>query len=107
LCQTFHFPILLSDNPNTEGSWNCTVWQALFGVLLGAVVLGLFALWGHLKRCHGSTSQTVGGTFELSTACNNKGHYAQSEGSMDDESQVESEGTNGLGWDKVMPLQAL
>lgn len=98
----------VKDNLNTEGRCNCTVWQALFGGLLGAVLLGFLALWGRIKLCHHNTSQTVDGSCELPTAHNNKGHYAQGEDAVDEKSQVESEGTNGLGWDDepVMP-QAL
>lgn len=66
--------------------------------MLGAVVLGLFAIWRRIKLCHHSTSQTVDGSFELSTTHNNKGHYVQSEDAVDENSQVDSEGTNGLDW---------
>ena len=112
IVSNFSFFIVLSDNLNREGSCNGTDWQTWFWVLLSvvvlgllvAVVLGLLAKWGRIKLCHHGTFQTGVGSFELSTAHNNKGHYARSEDAMDEGSQVESEGTNGLGWDdEVMP----
>ena len=95
LCQNFSFSIVLSDSLKTEGSRSCILWKALFGVFVGlfGVVL-LFAnrnkVWGLMKICHHSTSQTGDISSELSTSHNNKGQTG------DINITGESQGTNGL-----------
>lgn len=49
----------------------------------------------------------TGGSLELPTAYNIKGHNAQSGDTIIGESQVESEGTNGFGWDGEVTPQML
>jgi len=100
------FSIVLSDNLNTEGSRNCTVWQAFFGGLIGVVVLGLITQWRRIKLRYHSSSQPDGGSYELPSAHNNKEHYAQNRDAVHEETELGIDGTNGLSWDdEVMPQE--
>ena len=95
-CARLSFSIVLSDNLNTEES---TKWKALFWVTFGLLVVVLLLgnrskVWGLITLFRNRTSQPSGGTYELPSAHNNKG----SGDAMGEDSQLESEGTNGLRW---------
>jgi len=96
----FSFSIVLSNKPNTEGSLNCSVWQALFGVFVALfVVCGTLLLRQHSKAGHHSTTQNGVSSSELVNVHNSKVDYAQSNDSSEEEYEVETEGIGGVDGD--------
>ena len=78
------FSILLSNKSITEGSCNCIVWKALFGVFF---CLSAFLGVRELLRRNVNNLELVNGH-------NSKGDYAQSEDSAD-EAQTDDTGVVG------------